>query len=95
MVLKSVYDVTGPDQVEFLARNLFQIVVVIPNTRNALPECLIFFLQAIVLLVEPVFFAAQAPEMQRATLADDRHQREQYDQRNNQIYRPTLGQVEG
>jgi len=76
LVLKSVHDVPGPDQVEFLAGNLFQIVVIIPNTRDALAQCLIFLLQAIVLLVEPAFLAAQAPEMQRAPLADDGDERE-------------------
>jgi hypothetical protein len=38
-------------------------------------------LQQIVLFIEPAFLAAQSPQMERAALADDGHQREQRDER--------------
>jgi len=55
-------------------------VIVVADARDALAQFLIGLLQPIVLLVELGFFAAQAPKVERAALADDGDQGEQQDQ---------------
>ena len=59
--LKSIHHVAGPDQVEFLAGEFFQIVVVVVDAKYTLAQIFIFLLKAEILLVEPDFFGPQTP----------------------------------
>ena len=72
-------DFSGLHQVELLARDFLQIIVIGTQALDAPAERFVFFLQPIVLLIEAGFLAAQAPQMKRATLADDGHERERQD----------------
>jgi len=79
--LKAVNHLAGPDHVQFFARELFQIMIVSADATDALAQRFILFLQAIVLLVESAFLAAQPPQMERAAFTDDGDHRKQDDKR--------------
>lgn len=59
--LKSVHHFAGPDHIEILAGEFFQVVVVVADAKDAAAQGFVFLLKAEILLVEPAFLAAQAP----------------------------------
>jgi len=62
-----------------------------PDEFKLLAQRFIFPLQTVVLLVQVALFAAQAPKMERAALADNGDQNQQADQGAEYVQGPTLG----
>jgi hypothetical protein len=78
---KPVDDVTRSYHVEFFPRQFLQIAVVVANTPDALAQRFVFFLQSVILLVQPALFVAQSQEMDCAALTHHSNQRKQYNER--------------
>jgi len=55
---KAVNDFPRAHEIQFLSGQLFEVMIVLADPRDALAQCFVILLETIVLLIELVFLAA-------------------------------------